>query len=98
MDLDIEKDFVKDDIRCVMEQVAPDGSIIKPHRRPHTYWTRYRGAWFILHEAKYRNNDPHLINLGCRMLDYCGSADGIMSTAASYTSVMYLSPYRVLRI
>ena len=25
---------------------------------------------FILHEAKKRNYDPRLINLGCRMLDY----------------------------
>ena len=25
---EIERDFVKDDIKCVMEQVAPDGSII----------------------------------------------------------------------
>ena len=28
------------------------------------------GAWFILHEAKNRNNDPRLIALGCKMLDY----------------------------
>ncbi|MCO5286459.1 MAG: AGE family epimerase/isomerase [Chitinophagaceae bacterium] len=68
---DIEKDFVKDDIRCVMEQVAPDGSIID-HIEGRTLNPGHaiEGAWFILHEAKYRNNDPHLINLGCRMLDY----------------------------
>ncbi|MBW7838783.1 MAG: AGE family epimerase/isomerase [Chitinophagaceae bacterium] len=68
---DIEKDFVKDDIRCVMEQVAPDGSIIH-HIDGRTLNPGHaiEGAWFILHEAKYRNNDPHLINLGCRMLDY----------------------------
>ncbi len=68
---DIEKDFVKDDIRCVMEQVAPDGSIIN-HIDGRTLNPGHaiEGAWFILHEAKYRNNDPHLINLGCRMLDY----------------------------
>ena len=68
---DIEKDFVKDDIRCVMEQVAPDGSIID-HIDGRTLNPGHaiEGAWFILHEAKYRNNDPHLINLGCRMLDY----------------------------
>ncbi len=28
------------------------------------------GAWFILQEAKYRNNDPELINLGNTMLDW----------------------------
>ncbi len=67
----IETDFVKDDIKCVMEQVAPDGSIID-HIDGRTLNPGHamEGAWFILHEAKYRNHDPHLINLGCRMLDY----------------------------
>lgn len=68
---EIEKDFVKDDIRCVMEQVAPDGSIID-HIDGRTLNPGHaiEGAWFILDEARYRNNDPHLIDLGCRMLDY----------------------------
>ncbi|MBF9252696.1 AGE family epimerase/isomerase [Pontibacter sp. 172403-2] len=68
---EIEQDFVKDDIRCVMEQVAPDGSLID-HFDGRTLNPGHaiEGAWFILHEAKHRNNDPHLINLGCRMLDY----------------------------
>ncbi len=68
---DIETYHVKDDIRCVMEQVAPDGSIID-HIDGRTLNPGHaiEGAWFILHEAKYRNNDPHLIDLGCRMLDY----------------------------
>jgi N-acylglucosamine 2-epimerase len=68
---EIEKDFVKDDIRCVMEQVAPDGSIID-HIDGRTLNPGHaiEGAWFILHEARYRNNDPLLIKLGCRMLDY----------------------------
>lgn len=67
----IEEKFVKDDIRCVMEQVAPDGSIID-HIDGRTLNPGHaiEGAWFILHEARYRNNDPKLINLGCRMLDY----------------------------
>lgn len=68
---DIERDFVKDDIRCVMEQVAPDGSIIDHiDGRNLNPGHAIEGAWFILHEAKYRDNNPHLINLGCRMLDY----------------------------
>jgi N-acylglucosamine 2-epimerase len=68
---EIERYFVKDDIQCVMEQVAPDGSIID-HIDGRTLNPGHaiEGAWFILHEAKHRNNDPHLINLGCRMLDY----------------------------
>ena len=68
---EIEMYFVKDDIECVMEQVAPDGSIID-HVDGRTLNPGHaiEGAWFILHEAKYRNNDPHLIELGCKMLDY----------------------------
>lgn len=68
---EIEQDFVKHDIKCVMEQVAPDGSIID-HIDGRTLNPGHaiEGAWFILHEARYRNNDPHLIELGCKMLDY----------------------------
>ena len=68
---EIENDFVKDDIKCVMEQVALDGSIID-HIDGRTLNPGHaiEGAWFILHEAKHRNNDPHLIELGCKMLDY----------------------------
>ena len=68
---EIEKYFVKDDIRCVMEQVAPDGSIID-HIDGRTLNPGHaiEGAWFILHEARRRNNDARLIALGCRMLDY----------------------------
>lgn len=68
---EIERDFVKDDIKCVMEQVAPNGDIID-HIDGRTLNPGHaiEGAWFILHEAKYRNNDPHLIELGCKMLDY----------------------------
>jgi N-acylglucosamine 2-epimerase len=68
---EIKRDFVKDDIQCVMEQVAPDGSIID-HIDGRTLNPGHamEGAWFILHEAKYRNNDPELVALGCRMLDY----------------------------
>lgn len=68
---EIEDNFVKDDIKCVMEQVGPDGGIID-HFDGRTLNPGHaiEGAWFILHEAKYRNNDPRLIDLGCRMLDY----------------------------
>lgn len=68
---EIETDFVKDDIQCVMEQVAPDGTIID-HIDGRTLNPGHaiEGAWFILEEARYQNNDKQLIELGCRMLDY----------------------------
>lgn len=67
----IEKHFVKDDLRCVMETVGPDGEIIDHFDgRILNPGHAIEGAWFILHEAKHRDNDAHLIDLGCRMLDY----------------------------
>ena len=68
---EIEQDYVKDDIRCVMEQVAPDGSIIDHvDGRMLNPGHAMEAAWFILNEARHRNNDPQLIDLGCRMVDY----------------------------
>lgn len=68
---EIASDFVKDDLKCVMEQVAPDGSIID-HIDGRTLNPGHaiEGAWFILSEAKRLNNDSDLIDLGCRMIDY----------------------------
>lgn len=68
---EIERDFVKDEISCVMEQVSPEGGIID-HIDGRTLNPGHamEGAWFILEEARFRNNDPQLISLGCRMLDY----------------------------
>ncbi|MEY3577310.1 MAG: hypothetical protein RL394_893 [Bacteroidota bacterium] len=68
---EIETYFVKDDIKCVMEQVAPDGSIID-HVDGRTLNPGHaiEGGWFILAEALHRNNDKRLIELGCRMIDY----------------------------
>lgn len=68
---DIQTNFVKDDIRCVMEQVSLEGNIID-HIDGRTLNPGHaiEGAWFILAEARHRNNDPKLIDLGCRMLDY----------------------------
>ncbi|MEX8547340.1 MAG: AGE family epimerase/isomerase [Mucilaginibacter sp.] len=68
---EIERDFVKHDIQCVMEQVASNGSIID-HIDGRTLNPGHaiEGSWFILHEARYRNNDSRLIELGCKMLDY----------------------------
>lgn len=68
---EIKQDFVKDNIRCVMEQVDLEGNIID-HIDGRTLNPGHaiEGAWFILHEAVYRNNDAELIALGCRMIDY----------------------------
>lgn len=68
---EIENDFVKDDIRCVMEQVSLDGEILD-HIDTRTILPGHaiEAAWFIFNEACYRGKDERLINLGKRILDY----------------------------
>ena len=63
--------FVKDDLRCVFEQLSPDGGVVD-HFSERTLNPGHaiEGAWFILHEAKRRGGDADLEDLGCRMLDY----------------------------
>ena len=67
---EIRTDFVKPDIQCVMEQVAPDGSVID-HFDGRTLNPGHsiECAWFILHEARLRQ-DQKLTELGCQMLDW----------------------------
>ncbi len=67
---DIERLFVKPELRCVMECVAPDGSISN-HFDGRTLNPGHaiEGAWFILHEARHRR-DSRLKKLGLDMLDW----------------------------
>ena len=67
---EIQCDFVKPEIECVMEQVAPDGTIID-HFDGRTLNPGHaiECAWFILQEARHRD-DSSLTELGCRMLNW----------------------------
>ncbi|MCP5523882.1 MAG: AGE family epimerase/isomerase [Verrucomicrobiales bacterium] len=62
---------VSDDLRCVMEQVSPDGGFID-HLQERTINPGHaiEGAWFVLHEARRRGGDLALEALGLKMLDY----------------------------
>ena len=66
----IRDDFCKPDLRVVMEEVAPDGSIIV-HFDGRTLNPGHaiEGAWFIMHESERRGDDA-LVRLGCDMLDW----------------------------
>jgi len=68
---EIRRDFMKPDIGCVMETVAPDGSIID-HFDGRTLNPGHaiECAWFILWEARLRGNDSELIRMGCQILDW----------------------------
>lgn len=62
---------VNDELGCVMECVAPDGTMIDHlQERTITPGHAIEGAWFILHEAQRRGGDERLQKLGLKMLDY----------------------------
>ena len=68
---EIEKYFVKDDLKCVLESVAPDGTFMREHNSGRIINPGHaiEGAWFIMSEGVYRK-DPHYIELGKKILDW----------------------------
>jgi N-acylglucosamine 2-epimerase len=67
---EIERLFVKPELECVLESVAPDGSVLDHFDgRLLNPGHALEAAWFILHEARHRQDDA-LLRLGCRMLDW----------------------------
>ncbi len=68
---EIERDFMKPDVKAVHETVGPQGEFIDHFDgRMLCPGHAIEAAWFTLHEAKQRNNDPRLITLGTTMLDW----------------------------
>jgi len=68
---EIQKYFMNHEYKAVMEVVGPNGELIDHFDgRCLNPGHAIEGAWFILHEAKRRNNDPELIKLGTTMLDW----------------------------
>lgn len=69
--LEIERDFMKPEFKCVLETVGPkgefydnfDGRMINPGHSIEL-------GWFILEEARLRNNDKRLIALGTKIIDW----------------------------
>ena len=68
---EIRRDFLKPDLQVAMETVALDGAIID-HFDGRTLNPGHaiECAWFILHEARCRDNDAGLIELGTTILDW----------------------------
>jgi len=68
---EIQRDFLKPDLRCVLEMVGPAGEIIDTFEgRTVNPGHSIEVGWFILEEARLRGNDPALIELGCRIIDW----------------------------
>ncbi len=68
---EIRRDFMNEKYRAVMENVGPHGELID-HFDGRTLNPGHaiEGSWFMLEEARYRNNDPELIRMGTTMLDW----------------------------
>ena len=68
---EIQQDFMNHEFQAVMETVGPNGEFID-HFDGRTLNPGHaiEGSWFILQEAKYRDNDANLIKLGTTMLDW----------------------------
>lgn len=68
---ELRRDFMKPEFKAILETVGPNGEFIDsiPGRTinpGHSIET----AWFILEEAKHRNWDPHLKQIGLTILDW----------------------------
>ena len=68
---EIQKDFMKPEHKVIMETVSQKGEIINHFDgRMLNPGHAIEAAWFIMQEAKYRNNDPELIRMGTTILDW----------------------------
>ena len=69
---DLQTLFLHEEIKAVLENVAPDGSIIDHFdERTLNPGHAIEGAWFILEEARSRGGDQKaLIDTACKMIDW----------------------------
>jgi N-acylglucosamine 2-epimerase len=68
---EIKKYFINEEFQAVMETVGLDGEFLDHFDgRILNPGHAIEGAWFVLQEAKYRDNDPELIKMGTKMLDW----------------------------
>lgn len=67
---EIQRDFMKPQIGCCMENVGPNGEIIDHmDGRILNPGHAIEGAWFIMLEGKIRNR-PNYVKAGCQILDW----------------------------
>jgi len=68
---EIKTDFIDHERQAVLETVGPNGEFIDHFDgRMLNPGHAIEGAWFIMEEARLRNNDQELANLGITMLEY----------------------------
>jgi len=69
---EIEQYFVRSELEIVVEQCAENGALELEHFEGRLLNPGHaiEGAWFIMREARYRNNDATLMQLGTKMLNW----------------------------
>jgi N-acylglucosamine 2-epimerase len=68
---EIERDFMKPELGCVLETVGPNGEFLDTFEgRTVCPGHAIEAGWFILEEARCRGNDPRLVQLGTRIIDW----------------------------
>lgn len=68
---EIERDFLKPDLRCLLEAVGPQGEVYDTFEgRTVCPGHAIEAGWFILEEARRRKNDSRLIALGTQIIDW----------------------------
>jgi len=69
---EIETYFVRDELEIVVEQCSENGTLELEHFEGRLLNPGHaiEGAWFIMRESRYRNNDVSLMQLGTKMLDW----------------------------
>jgi N-acylglucosamine 2-epimerase len=69
--VEIERDFMKPEFKCVLENVGPKGEFIDNFDgRLITPGHAIEVGWMILEEARLRNRDPHLVEVGAKIIDW----------------------------
>ena len=68
---DVKSDFMNSEFKCVLECVSPEGEFID-HSAERTINPGHaiEAAWFILDEARHRNDDRALRQIGLTILDW----------------------------
>src|SRR5690606_27210058 len=68
---EIERDFLKEEFRAVLETVGPNGEVYDNFSgRMLCPGHAIEAGWFILREAMHRGGDTRLIELGCQIVDW----------------------------
>ncbi len=72
---EIERDFLKPELRCVLETVGPEGQFLDTFEgRMLCPGHALEVGWFILEEARLRQRDARLLRLGRTVVDWSFAA------------------------